>query len=99
MSERPIEEVIGWRPHQTHIVAAWGRTGWLDTAGGFHDRAEVDDLAAWLNDHTIEWWPVKQVVDGVVTYCVLSDDDEFHTDHYSAILAALTAAVRKVADA
>lgn len=83
--ERPIEEVIGW---------TWDDDQWIDSAGEFTKGATVDDLAAWLDDNVDEWgfarpertWYVETLRYGWR-----------NVDEGPAILAALTAAVRKVA--
>ncbi len=43
MSERPIEELIGWQ-----LVDDEPNAMWVDPNGCLHHRAEVDYLAAWL---------------------------------------------------
>jgi len=42
MSERPVEELIGWHMWRT------GGPEWIDSNGRRHYYAEVDDMLAWL---------------------------------------------------
>lgn len=91
MSEQPIEGVIGWT--LSEFDGCWwdGDTFW-------HYRAEVDDLAAWL-DSQFHWsgWDVLR--DGDNWH--VDFDNEYapvgHTASLPTIREALIAAVRKVA--
>ena len=107
-SERPIEEVIEWRPAipgQDPILCGWA----YDEPDGGHVRkmrAEVDDLAAWLDGHlTPAWaWSLHHWLAGTESrFCCHGYEDradgtyQWDTDDYPTVLAALAAAVRRVA--
>jgi len=87
--EVPVEQLIGW---------TCSGVGW-DANGVNRAQAEVDDLAAWLNDHVS--WAGWQIYHDVERYCV--DVDNFGGEAVQQFFAptirdALIAAVRKVAD-
>ena len=93
MSERPIEEIIGWR--RCGRCGTWRRPDWDDDCGT--PAATVDDLAAWLNNR-ISWGSWALYHDCEQWYVDVDDEVDAPESH-STILAALEAAVRKVADA
>ena len=96
MAERPIEEVIGW-----HADGAWP----VDVNGKWQPCATVDDLAAWLDERMgVEGWDFERADAGWGVYnCATAAVPPrwWHTANIvgwrPTILAALTAAVRKVA--
>lgn len=101
--ERPVEELIGWvrRP------IGWGiPPSYLL----IRRRAEVDDLAAWLDAH---WWDEHEddaepaaiwrlvhdeADDGQMFWYVDPYDDDPDDDVHPTIRDALVAAVRRVSD-
>ena len=91
--QRPIEEVIGWEREPGF--------GWFDARRAvYHRRAEVDDLAAWL-DATISpgGWDIERT--GKHGEWAAHNDFEpyWHTGNlvgWVPLREALVAAVRKV---
>lgn len=49
MSDRPVEELIGWKRYPEGSVIY----DWIDESEDVRERAEVDDLAAWLIGQTV----------------------------------------------
>jgi hypothetical protein len=98
VSERPVEEVIGWRKGVLPLESQW-----CDSAGDYPGaRAEVDDLAAWLNSQ-LSWagWNLNHDCDDYYV-CIedgWGDPKEYVLASRSTIRDALIVAVRKVADA
>ena len=93
MAERPIEEVIGWTPAHSN---RWWRVAFTDLV----ERATADDLAAWLDGHTDDWGFEDRRPGGPWQVFYFPDDTSVapdQADEFPSILAALTAAVRKVA--
>lgn len=98
--ERPIEEIIGWN------CAASGRwhrppcVGLLASADVWvpcdcPPAPTVDDLAAWLNGRVgYHWWDLHHDGDG---WYVDFNYDTTAPPTFPTILAALDAAVRRVA--
>lgn len=106
-NERPVEELIGWVRNTCRCSG--GCLGWTTPDGTERDRAEVDDLAAWLNV-TLEYdWDFgrDEDDDGYFVGAIWStvNDGESPPDegwsilirHQPTIRDALVAAVRKVA--
>lgn len=97
MSVRHIEEVIGWKQDDDGNVP-WSPV-WTTPGGRVRfDGAQVDDLAAWLDAELGTClWSIQRDTGGFLIYWdagVL----EGQTAEHPTILAALTAAVRKVAE-
>ena len=105
--ERPIEEVIGWRlyDHGSDPIPSLSHRQWIDRNGDGRVRAEVDDLAAWLN--WIDSWPdpsdpltvTWDEDDRTYTVSGYMIPDGLVTEVGPTIRDALIAAVRKVAAA
>lgn len=101
-TERPIEELIGWRKSGEY-------DGWLPYGDDeWRQRAEVDDLAAWLREHVglifiaddIEWLTDEDepTCDVLVFEASNESDPSRFIERGPTIREALIAAVRKVAD-
>ena len=89
MSERPIEEVIGWT--REHIRGDVGEVVW-DAGEQIVCQAEVDDLAAWL-DGRVTWIIEHEDSRTIVHVAHELAPPVWH----DTIREALVAAVRKVA--
>lgn len=95
-AERPIEEVIGW-----HYDHGWG---WIDADDNCRDSATIDDMAAWLQAKRPDYDPsivhLGRPYRPTPTWIVYTEHDydgpRGSIGEGPTILAALTAAVRKV---
>lgn len=108
MSERPIEEVIGWHgpyayyPDNTEIY--WdANPSWPEGAPQARSHAEVDDLAAWLvargiaPDVVSTWHDVSTYAAPHGAHFVTYSVPSVHRRNHGLIFEALAAAVRRVA--
>lgn len=93
MSDRPIEEVIGWtKPFERMLGMYWIRP---DSIPATH--ATVDDLAAWLDAELGDaLWSIQRGLCGHLVYWD-AGVREGQTAEFPTIREALIAAVRKVA--
>ena len=101
MSERPVEELIGWTRAEGWPNAEW--IEWHDPgrdSGTGRSCAEEGDLAAWLAARGDQWEVRVQSGGGQVIASMWLPNDTGTGWHgpYSTIREALVAAVRKVAD-
>jgi hypothetical protein len=86
MSDRPIEEVMGWR--QADVL------GWIRRDGTYADQADVDDLCVWLDEHEgYGCWSIRTHRG----YYITAQSGAYQTDSFPGIWQALEAAVRKLA--
>lgn len=96
MSERPIEEVIGWERSAWAFPGESAPRGYNCPFGhcemGWHTHATVDNLAAWLASRGYAHTMAGALLEGAQGY--VRADLHFPPD---AIREALVAAVRKVA--
>lgn len=90
--ERPVEELIGWERVDCDVSRHDGR--WMTHDGRIYaDRAEVDDLIAWLGDR-LEM--MSKVRGGKVAVDVMTSAGP-RVVYAGSARDALVAAVRKVA--
>ena len=96
--KRQIEELIGWRRAGPLILSG----DWIDGAGRVRMRAEVDDLAAWLDERVgPRNWAWQRPTESSRWLVVWRPSRDVYWDHVSRATDgprdALIAAVRKVA--
>lgn len=99
MSERPIEEIIGWTRNPWYSLTEQPPPNWWrDQNDELRTGYTVDDLAAWLDDRQ-DWDFQRWTSSGRSKFhCYgFGPGPEWITEDCPTILAALEAAVRKVA--